>query len=412
MTKKIEHSRLNNGMTIIAEPMDVASVAFGIMLPCGTARIEEGCAGAGNVITDWVMRGAGEFSSRELMDKLDSLGLHRGSSVGTYKMTLSSSMEASCLESAIQLYADIIQHPTLDAEQFELSKQLALHELAGLDDNPNQKVMLKLRELFYAPPLGKPAIGYQQDLSNLTAEKTREIIKENFNLSDAIITIAGKYDFEKICDTISSLFDKPQAPFECNIKKGDRKLGYTHFDHDGSQVHIGLMVEVPPAKDKDYYNIMTAVSILSGGMSSRLFTEVREKRGLCYAIGANYNSLKDRAGISCYAGTTPDKAQETLEVTLAEFKKLSDGVSQDELDRAKIGLKSSLIMKSESSMSRAASLGGDFTLLGKVRSLNEIKEKIDAVTQDSVLEALQRCNFKDCCIVSIGPKEVNATGIL
>ncbi len=412
MVKKIEHTRLNNGMTILAEPMNVASVAFGIMLPCGTARIEDGCAGAGNIITDWLMRGAGELTSRELMNKLDSLGLHRGSSVGTYKMTFSSSMEASCLTSAMELYADIIQNPTLDSEQFELSKQLALHELAGLDDNPNQKVMLKLRELFYAPPLGRPAIGYEQELNNLTAEKTKEIIRKNFNLSDAIITIAGKYDFEKICDSISCLFDKPQDAFECDIKKGDRKLGYTHFDHDGSQVHIGLMVEVPPAKDKDYYNIMTAVSILSGGMSSRLFTEVREKRGLCYAIGANYNSLKDRAGISCYAGTTPDKAQETLEVTLAEFKKLSDGVSQDELDRAKIGLKSSLIMKSESSMSRAASLGGDFTLLGKVRNLNEIKEKIDAVTQDSVLEALQRCNFKDCCIVSIGPKEVNATSIL
>lgn len=411
MTKKLDQSQLKNGMVILGEPMEVASAAFGLMLPCGTARIDKGCAGAGNVISDWVLRGAGKMNSRELMNELDSLGLHRGSSVGTYRMTFSSSMEASSLIKALELHSEIIQRPTLNEEQFDLSKQLALHELAGLEDNPRQRVMSKLREHFYADPLGRPAIGFKDELDSLTKEKTSAIIKKNFNLTNAIFTVAGKYDFSEVCNSLSKLFDSPQDNFECNIKKGDRDLSYTHIDHDGSQVHIGLMVEVPPAKDEDYYNIMTAVSILSGGMSSRLFTEVREKRGLCYAIGANYGSLKDRAGISCYAGTTPEKAQETLEVTVEEFQKLSEGISQDELDRAKIGLKSSLIMKSESSMSRAASLGGDYNLLGRVRSLEEVKGKIEDVTVDSVLNALRKNRFEDCCIVSIGPKEVNATGI-
>jgi len=166
------------------------------------------------------------------------------------------------------------------------------------------------------------------------------------------------------------------------------------------------MTETVPVRHKDYFNAQVAVSVLSGGMSSRLFTEVREKRGLCYAIGANYNTLKDEAGICCYAGTTPEKAEETLQVTLDEFNKLREGVSQDELDRAKAGLKSSMIVRSESSMSRASSIGGDYNLLGKVRCLQEIKEAIEAVTREDVNKFLAENPFDDYCIVSIGPKDI------
>lgn len=413
MTTKLDTRKLKNGLTILGEPMpQVGSVAFGLMIPCGTARIEKGCCGAGNIITDWVMRGAGNRDSRKLVDELDGLGLHRGSSVGTYRMTFSGSMEASNLLKALEIYADVILRPQLAPEQFELSKQLALHGLASLDDDPRRKVMIRLREHFYADPLGRPSIGYKDDIESLTSDKAAAIIKENFNLSKTIFTVAGKYDFDAVCNTLEKLFDIDQPEFDDEIKKGNRDLGYTHIQHDGAQVHIGMMVETVPAKHEDYYNILAAVSVLSGGMSSRLFTEVREKRGLCYAIGANYNSLRDRAGITCYAGTTPDKAQQTLDVAYGEFKKLSDGITEEELNRAKVGLKSSLIMRSESSMNRAASIGGDYNLIGRVRSLEEVKRNIDAITVDSVIESLQRHPFEEKCIVSIGPKEIDTSAVI
>ena len=113
---------------------------------------------------------------------------------------------------------------------------------------------------------------------------------------------------------------------------------------------------------------MAAVSVLSGSMSSRLFTEVREKRGLCYAIGAQYRSMKDYAGISCYAGTTPEKAQETLDVIVDQFNQLKNGISNDEMQRVKVGLKTSLIMQCESTSGRSAGIAGDYYLLGRVRS--------------------------------------------
>lgn len=167
------------------------------------------------------------------------------------------------------------------------------------------------------------------------------------------------------------------------------------------------MTETVTPLSGSYYNARVAVGVLSGGMSARLFTEVREKRGLCYAVGARYHCLKEAAGITCYAGTTPEKAQETTDVIISEFKKLAEGISEEELQRAKVGLKSSLILQSESSISRAGSIGSDYYMLGKVRSLDEIKKKIDETTVDSVLEFLRNNTFKDFTVVTIGPREVN-----
>jgi predicted Zn-dependent peptidase len=166
------------------------------------------------------------------------------------------------------------------------------------------------------------------------------------------------------------------------------------------------MTETVKPADENYYNARVAVSVLSGGMSARLFTEVREKRGLCYAIGASYHGLREAAGIMCYAGTTPEKGQETLDVIMAEFNRLSEGISKEEVERAKVGLKSTLVLQSESSSSRAGGIGGDYYMLGRVRSLEEIKNKIEATSVDSVVGFLRNNKFGDFTVVTIGPKRL------
>jgi len=407
MAESLDQHILKNGMVLLGEPMEaVESAAFGFMLPAGAAQLPDGCCGAGAVICDWIFRGAGDKNSRQLSDALDGLGLHRASSVNSSHITIGAALEAGNLAEAINLYADIILRASLKDDQFELARQLAIDGVHALDDDPRQKVMLKVREQFYPSPLGRSALGEIDELQTLTAEKTKQIIKNNFNLSQTIFTVAGKYDFDSIVAQMENLFEtKPQKPLEA-IKLVSKASKYEHLHNEGAQVHIGLMTETVKPVDEEYYNARVAVSVLSGGMSARLFTEVREKRGLCYAIGASYHTLKEAAGIMCYAGTTPEKSQETLDVIMAEFDRLSEGISKEEVERAKVGLKSLLILQSESSSSRAGGIGSDYYILGRVRSLEEIKNKIEATSDDSVLGFLRKNKFGDFTVVTIGPKQI------
>ena len=408
MARGFDKHILKNGMVLLGEPMaGVRSVAFDFMLPAGVSLLPDGCCGAASVISDWIFRGAGDKDNKTLNDALDGLGLHRGNSVGSGHITIGAALEAGNLTEAIELYADIILRASLKEEQFELARQLAIDEVKALDDEPRQKVMLKLREQFYPSPLGRSSLGKIDELKTLTAEKTRQIIEDSFNLSQTIFSVAGKYDFDAIVNQVENLLETDQQKALGPITLGPAAGKYTHIHNEGAQVHIGLMTKTVKPTDNDYYNARVAVSVLSGGMSARLFTEVREKRGLCYAVGARYHSLKEAAGIACYAGTTPEKAQETLDVITAEFGRLAEGVSEEEIERAKVGLKSALILQSESSSSRAGAIGSDYYILGRVRSLDEIKDKIEGTSVDSVLGFLRDNRFKDFTVVTIGPKSID-----
>jgi predicted Zn-dependent peptidase len=407
MSEKLDKHILRNGMVILGEPLAaVGSAAFGFMLPAGAALLPDGCCGVANVIADWLFRGAGDKDSRQLGDALDSLGLHRAGSISSSHILVGAVLEAGNLAEALDLYAEIILKASLQDDQFELARQLVTDAVLALDDDPRQKVMLKLRELFYPEPLGRNIAGDIDELKVLTAEKTRQIIRNSFNFSQTILSVAGKYDFDAVVTQMENLFANGAGQSLKPLELIPQTARYTHIENDGAQVHIGLMTETVKPAEEDYYNARVAVSVLSGGMSARLFTEVREKRGLCYAIGAKYHALKEAAGIACYAGTTPEKAQQTLDVITAEFNRLSNGIGQEEIERAKTGLKASLIMSSESSSVRASGIGSDQYILGRVRSLEEIKNKIEETTAQSVLEFLTKYPFKDFTVVTIGPRKV------
>ncbi len=407
MSEKADKYVLSNGMVVLGEPMDaVESVAFGFMLPAGASVLPEGFCGAGGVISDWIFRGAGDKDSRGLGDALDGLGLHRASGAGSSHISIGAVLEAGNLSKAIDLYVDVILRSRCEDDQFLPARQLAIDGVLGLGDDPRHRVMLELHERFYPNPLGRSPVGKIEELENLTAEKTRDLISEYFNLSDTIFSIAGKYDFDAVVGQLEGLFGQVEKRDGVCVESGGRAGKYVHIENDGAQVHIGVMTGSVRPCDEDYYNARVAVSVLSGGMSSRLFTEVREKRGLCYAIGARYHGLKEAAGIACYAGTTPDNAQETLDVVIAEFRRLGEGISEEEIERAKVGLKSSLILQSESSSSRAGGIGSDYYMLGRVRSLDEIKERIEETTVESVLGYLRGNKFDDFTVVTIGPKKV------
>jgi predicted Zn-dependent peptidase len=182
---------------------------------------------------------------------------------------------------------------------------------------------------------------------------------------------------------------------------------FHHEEQQSEQTHIGIAWPSVPETDPDYYTVRMATEVLSGGMSGRLFTEVREKRALCYSVWAGYSSLKGQGNILGYAGSSNDRAQATLDCVIGELRRLSEGVTPAELDRAKIGLKASTIMQGESTSARAGAIAHDFYMRGRIRTLDEIKAAIDSVTVDRVNSYLKSHEAGPFTIVTVGPKALS-----
>ncbi|HEY8749105.1 MAG TPA: pitrilysin family protein, partial [Tepidisphaeraceae bacterium] len=339
-------------------------------------------------------------------DYLDSLGLQRSSSVGVHHMRFGSAAVASKVIESLPTYADIVRRPHLPQDGFDAARDLALQSLSGIDDEPRQKLMIKLREWYFPSPYGRNTMGRPEDLEKLTLELCKTDWQQRFHASDAILSVAGDVDFAQLREEIDRHFGSWNGQAAGDVKVMPPPGQFHHEHQKSEQTHIGIAYPSVPETHHDYYTARLAVEILSGGMSGRLFTEVREKRGLCYSVWAGYSSLKGSGSIFGYAGTSNERAQATLDCFIGELHRLQSGVSEAELQRAKIGLKTSTIMQGESTSARAGAIAHDYFMRGRIRTLEEIKDAIDGVTVDKIDAYLKAHEPGPFTIVTVGPKEL------
>jgi predicted Zn-dependent peptidase len=394
-----------NGLTLLAERMEhVRSAALNVLVPAGCVYDPPDQLGLGAMLADWITRGAGNLNSRELTLALDNLGLDRSESVGSLHTRFYGATLARNLPAALEIYADILRRPHFPDDELDAVRSLALQDLQGLEDEPRQKVLIELKKRHHPSPLSNDRRGTAAGVEAVTAESVRGHFRRHFRPAGMIMSVAGNVDWEPLRDQVGRLFGDWQGEPVTPVAAGPSRTGFDHIAKETTQTQIGIAYPSVPIGQGDYYAALGAVNVLSGGMSSRLFTHVREERGLCYSVWATYQTFKDRASIIAYAGTTAERAQETLDVTLRELKRLKDGVEEDELDRVRAGLKSSLIMAEESTSSRAGSLASDWYYLGRVRSTEEIQKAIDGLTPKAILDYVERYPAKDFCIVTLGPQ--------
>jgi predicted Zn-dependent peptidase len=394
-----------NGLTLLAERMPgMQSAAMTLMLPAGSATDPVDRLGSATVLSDLVLRGAGSRDSKQLTDYLDRLGLQRSSSVGVHHSRFGCAGLGNRVIEGLEAYADIVRRPHLPHAGFEAARDLALQSLAGLEDEPRQKLLIKLREWHLPSPYGRSSMGTKESLEKLTLDLAKADHAQRYHADTAILALAGNIDFEQVKDEVQRHFGSWNGRAADDIKVMPPPGNFHHEDQQSEQTHIGIAYPSIPETHDDYYTIRMAIEVLSGGMSGRLFTEVREKRGLCYSVWAGYSSLKTQGSILGYAGTSNDRAQATLDCFMTELHRLSDGVTEAELERAKTGLKASTIMSSESTSSRAGAIAHDYFMRGRIRTLDEIKNAIDAVTVDRVNAYLKNNTPGPFTIVTVGPK--------
>jgi predicted Zn-dependent peptidase len=396
-----------NGLTLLGEKMPaVQSAAMTLLLPAGSAGDPVDRSGSAAVLSDLVLRGAGSRDSRALTDYLDSLGLQRSSSVGVYHTRFGCAAVAERVVESLATYAEIVRRPHLPQAGFDAARDLALQGLEGLEDDPRQKLLVKLREWFLPAPLGNNPMGKAGDLKKLTLEFSKADWKERYHAGGAILALAGNIEFKKILDEAGKHFGDLPAREEKALELTPPPGPYHHERQKSEQTHIGIAYPSVPETDADYYLVRAVMEVFGGGMSGRLFTEVREKRALCYSVWAGYTSMKSAGAILSYAGSSNDRAQATLDCIIGEIHRLAKGITQAELDRAKIGLKAGTIMQGESTSARCGTIAHDYFMRGRIRTLDEIKNEIDRLSIDQVNAFLASHAPGPFTIVTVGPKKL------
>lgn len=379
------------------------SAAFTFLVPAGCCFDAAGQAGLASLTCEMMLRGCGGRDSRQFVSDLELLGVERGESVGVSRATFSGATVFDNLLPALEIYADLLRRPRLPEDQLDAARQVCLQELRAIEDEPSHKLMIELRRRHYPDPWGRPSQGEREALETIPIAAIEAFHDRYYVPSGAILGVAGRFDWPALLDVVGRLFgDWPASEPEPPTLTPPRR-GVDHLAIESAQTHIGIAYPSVPYSDPDYFQAWGAVGVLSSGMSSRLFTEVREKRGLCYSVSASLHSLRDQAAVLCHAGTSAERAQETLDVTLAELLRLAEGIRSEELDRLKARIKSGLIMQQESTLSRSGALAREWYHLGYARSLDQIGQLVDALTAESINAYLADHPPDQFTVVTLGP---------
>ena len=397
---------LDNGLTVIAEEMaHVSSAAFAILLPMGAASDPEGEEGSAVLLSDLYNKGAGEWDSRALSEECEKIGLQRNHTSGIEISIYSGALLGENIEHALEIYSTILSKPKFPEAELESVKQLALQDLSALEDQPSSKAMSELAKAYYPAPFGRSQLGTKEGIEAASIASLKKYLAEKFTANQVVLSLAGAVKLEKMLPCIERCFgswsgssDRMEVPASAGRSQS------IHVERDTAQVQIALAYPSVTIDHPDYYTARVIAGLLSGGMSGRLFIEVREKRGLVYRVSASHSAARGRAAMFASAGTTPENAEETLSVILTELERVKEGASDEELNRAKADLKSRLIMQSEISSSRTSSLINDHWNLGRLRTIDEIKSGIDRVTSADISRHCEEFPVRPLTLVSLGPK--------
>jgi predicted Zn-dependent peptidase len=396
------------GMPLIVERMPhLQSAALTFSCPAGSATEPTHLDGRSAILEEILLRGMGSLRSREAADAFDRLGASRDVGATALNIRISSTCLATNLPAVLALVASMVREPRMDAESVDACRELALQALDSLDDDPQERASMLLRERHLPMPIGRSGMGTPEGLASCTRDELLQGWHDRARPVGSVLAVAGNVDAQAIARQMDTLLQgwhgatMPVRPTTMPPR------GYAHeMDETSSQVQILVACDAPAEGHEDSPKEKLALSVLSGGMSGRLFTEVREKRGLCYSVSASYRGERDYGSVQAYVGTTPQRAQEALDVLLHELRRINTPggcVTEEEFERARVGVKAALVFAGESASARAASLVSDWHRLRAPRSLREIGEQIERVSLAQLNAYLSRRTLGVTTVQTLGP---------
>lgn len=395
------------GATVLIEEMPgVRSAAFSWLVPGGSADDPEHSLGRAAMWAELLMRGDDILDSRAQADAFDMLGCARSVSVGAYFMSLGGTCMGSKLPDAVQLLSRMLLAPRMDDDAIEPARDLCVQALESLKDDPQERSMHAARERHHPTPLNRHGMGTAAGLASLTSSALRTQWKQTATPARSILAFAGAVSTDAINAALTRSLQGWSGDTPEPKPVGTPPRGYGHITDPSNQVQIIVAHDAPPESHPDSMLEKVLVSVLSGGMSGRLFSEVREKRGLCYSVSASYRADRDSGTVTGYVGTTPERAQQSLDCLFEQFLHIGTPagvITQDEFDRAVVGMKARLVFAGESTGARAGALATDFHRLGRARTLDEIASQIDRVSLGQLNDYARRRLLGRTTIQTLGP---------
>ncbi|MBX3385236.1 MAG: insulinase family protein [Phycisphaeraceae bacterium] len=415
----IEVRQLSCGMPLIVEPMSgVRSVGVSWLIPAGSSTDPEDKQGLCSILTEMLMRGAGDLDSRAQADALDRVGVARSCEPTTHHIRLGFALTWDRLGDALGLMTDMVRRPRLEESSVEPARQLALQALESLADDPQQRAMIACKARHAEAPYNRSGMGTEEGLGRVTRADVvahwgarARPVGSVLAIAGAVGGMGGGMSVDEIAVRLDRLLGDWSGGADAPGADGGALKGTFHHEMDDSaQVQIVLMHDAPAEKSEDAALERVVSGVLSGGMSCRLFTEVREKRGLCYSVSQGYAADKDWGRCVAYVGTTPERAQQSLEVLCAELDRIEGAegaVTAEEFERAVIGIRSSIVMSGESTGARAGALAMDQFKLGRARTLEEVEARYARMTLGEVNGYLSRRVSVPRTIVTLGPSALS-----
>ncbi len=389
ITGEIRRTVLPNGVRIVTEPMPhVRSVSVGLWVGTGSRHEATHEHGICHFIEHMLFKGTATRSAEEIARSVDSIGGNLDAFTAKELVSFNTKVLDEHLPLAFDVLSDLVLHPRFDPADVEKEKGVILEELKMDQDNPEYLV----HEIFSANfwkdhPIGKPILGTKETVRSFRKDTISDYYARNYVPSNITITAAGHLTHENITDLVRARFeDLPAAP----LRRADPKP-VTHARISVrnkkalEQVHLCLGVPSYPLSHEARFACYLLNTVLGGGMSSRLFQNIREKQGLAYAVFSELNPYSDTGCLAVYAGTSLESARKVVDSILAEFRRLKqEPIGDDELVRAKDYMKGSLMLSLESTSSRMANLARQEMYFGRFFSLDELLHSIECVTPQDV----------------------------
>lgn len=404
------HGSLPNGMEYGVVTLSKRHVvSFQIRLLAGVSSEPEDRLGLARLVEETIDKATERFTGRQLSDAFDAIGAGRGSGTGRETVTFNCTVLREHFERAVELHAEFLRNPTFPESQVQIAIELAKQELFALQDDPQALADKLMGPLAYGPALGRHSLGELETLSRITHDDLQSFWQKYFSVGRMVFAVAGPEEPGHVADVLSRHFDgfggaqrTGREAFPLVFSPVTR-----HHDKDLKQEQIAICWPGVEVTHRDFPVQQAIIGILSGGMSGRLFTEVREKRGLVYWVGAWQETPRGAGLMFLGASTTPERCDLTYKTLLHEVDRLSEDVTEDELHRAITGIVASQETRGDTTRVRCGEIASDLFFFGRPIPIEEKVAKLQAVTVDDIHQYLANHPRNKLCVLTLGPRPLH-----